>query len=145
MAEPGPAQKTDAMAFARISRASFPDAWPEAVFRAQLHRRETRAWVARDPETGVVAYVLGWRVLDEVQILSFAVDPSFRRRGVGRGLLDAYLSTLRAEGVRVVNLEVRASNRAAQVLYRNAGFRTDGERPRYYAGGEAALLLGADL
>jgi ribosomal-protein-alanine N-acetyltransferase len=102
-------------------------------------------WVARDPSAGVVGYAVGWRVLDEVQILSFAVDPDWRRLGIGRELLKALLSSLRGEGVGVVMLEVRASNLGAQALYREAGFKTNGERPRYYPGGESALLLGAEL
>jgi ribosomal-protein-alanine N-acetyltransferase len=89
--------------------------------------------------------VLGWCVVDEVQVLSLAVDPCWRRRGVGRRLLNAYLDTLRSEGVRQVTLEVRASNEAAHEFYREFGFEVQGERPRYYPGGESALLLGAEL
>jgi ribosomal-protein-alanine N-acetyltransferase len=135
----------DASAIARISRASFPDPWPETLFRNQLRRPETRAWVARDAEGSVVGYVVGSRVLDEVQVLSLAVDPPWRRRGVGRRLLTRYLETLRSEGIREVTLEVRASNGAAHEFYRAFGFEVQGERPRYYPGGETALLLGAEL
>jgi ribosomal-protein-alanine acetyltransferase len=135
----------DAPALARIASASFPDPWPELLFRTQLRRSQTRAWVARHTREGVVGYVLGHRVLDEVQLLSLAVDPSWRRRGIGRGLLDSYLATLRAEGVREITLEVRASNGPAHELYRDLGFEVQGERPRYYPGGESALLLGARL
>ncbi len=139
------ARPGDASAIARISRASFPDPWPEGLFHNQLRRRETRTWVARDARKGVVGYVLGWRVLDEVQVLSLAVDPSSRRRGVGRALLNAYLETLRSEGVREITLEVRASNSVAHEFYREFGFEVQGARPRYYPGGETAVLLGAQL
>lgn len=139
------ARSDDAAALARISRLSFLDPWPASVFRAELRRRETRAWVADDSEGAVVGYALGWRVLDEVQVLSLAVDPPCRGRGVARDLLGAYLQDLRREGVRTVQLEVRASNRPAQALYRDFGFDCRGERPCYYPGGESALLLGVEL
>jgi ribosomal-protein-alanine N-acetyltransferase len=59
--------------------------------------------------------------------------------------LNAYLDILRSEGVRQITLEVRASNDAAHEFYREFGFEVQGERPRYYPGGESALLLGAQL
>jgi ribosomal-protein-alanine N-acetyltransferase len=144
-AEAREAHPADAAALTRIARVSFPDPWPETVFRRELRRRETRAWVAGDPEGAVIGYVLGWCVLDEVQVLSLAVDPPWRGRGVARDLLAEYLRTLRSGGVRTVYLEVRASNRPAQALYRGFGFACQGERPRYYPGGESALLLGVQL
>jgi ribosomal-protein-alanine N-acetyltransferase len=144
-AEARAARPADAAALARISGVSFPDPWPEAVFRTELRRPETRAWVAAEPRDKVIAYVLGWRVLGEVQVLSLAVDLPWRGRGVARDLLLAYLRELRAEGVRGVQLEVRASNGAAQALYRELGFARRGERARYYPGGESALLLGVEL
>ncbi len=144
-AELGPARSADAAALARISRTSFSEAWPLAVFQRELRRPETRAWVAREPGGHVAAFVIGWRVREEIQVLSVAVVPRWRRRGLASRLLEAYFGSLQGEGVREATLEVRASNRAAKALYERLGFETFGERPRYYRGGEAALLLEARL
>ena len=129
---------------ANIAARSLPDPWPAAVFRRELERPMSRGRVALRGAS-CVAYVLGWRVLDEVQVLSLAVDPPWRRRGVGRRLLDEYLSELRGEGVQRVSLEVRASNGPAQELYRALGLHREGERPRYYGDGEDALIYGTLL
>ncbi len=129
---------------ANVAARSLPDPWPAAMFRRELERPMSRGRVALRGAS-CVAYVLGWRVLDEVQVLSLAVDPPWRRRGVGRQLLDDYLSELRGEGVRRVTLEVRASNRPAQELYRALGMSWEGQRRRYYGDGEDALLYGALL
>ncbi len=129
---------------ANVAARSLPDPWPAAVFRRELERPMSRGRVALRGAS-CVAYVLGWRVLDEVEVLSLAVDPPWRRRGVGRRLLDSYLSELRGEGVRRVTLEVRASNGPAQELYRALGMSWEGERRRYYGDGEDALLYGARL
>jgi ribosomal-protein-alanine N-acetyltransferase len=139
-----PAGPADAPELARIARASFPDPWSEAVLRAELARPTAVALVAR-AGGGVAGYALGWRVLDEVQLLSLAVAPEFRRHGVGRTLLARLLEDVRAAGVRRLTLEVRESNAAAQALYRGLGLVPEGARPRYYAGGETALLYGTRL
>ena len=87
----------------------------------------------------------GWRVLDEVEILSFAVDPAWRRSGVAARLLEDYLGSMQREKVRRVMLEVRESNTAARALYRSGGFEVEGSRREYYRDGETALLLGTSL
>jgi ribosomal-protein-alanine N-acetyltransferase len=48
--------------------------------------------------------------------------------------------------VRVASLEVRASNEAAQALYRKLGFHDVGRRPRYYGdNGEDAVLMDREM
>ncbi len=94
---------------------------------------------------GIAGYGLGWRTVDEVQILSFAVDPARRRRGVGSRLLGAYLERLRQGRARRVSLEVGVSNAAAPGLYSRLALVEQGRRPRSYPGGETALLYGAEL
>lgn len=95
----------------------------------------------------MVGYTVFQRILDEAELLNIRVAPAYRRRGVGRHLLAACLAEL--EGARYLHLEVRASNRAALALYREAGFVQVGIRRGYYplatGGREDALLLGLDL
>ena len=135
----------DAAALARIMRRSFAEGWSEDAFRKELARPATRARVAVASSEECVGYVLGWRVLDEVEILSFAVDPAWRRSGVATRLLEDYLDSMQREKVRRVMLEVRESNTAARALYRSGGFEVEGSRREYYRDGETALLLGTSL
>ena len=72
-------------------------------------------------------------VLDEVELLLLATLPAQRRRGVGGALLRAALAEAAGEGARVMHLEVRAGNTAAD-LYRAHGFAKVGERRGYYRG-----------
>lgn len=64
----------------------------------------------------------------EREILNLAVDPSRRRRGVARALLQVELGREKTQWF----LEVRASNRGAILLYQKAGFRMAGKREAYY-------------
>lgn len=60
------------------------------------------------------------------RILSIAVDPAFRGRGLGSALLQAALASLAKRGARRVRLEVRPENAAAVRMYEKAGFRRVG-------------------
>jgi [ribosomal protein S18]-alanine N-acetyltransferase len=81
-----------------------------------------------------------------VQILNVAVHPEEQRRGHGARLLRHILAEAKRGKARVLSLEVRVSNHAAQGLYRSFGFREVGIRPKYYAdNGEDALLMDLEL
>jgi ribosomal-protein-alanine N-acetyltransferase len=79
--------------------------------------------------------------LDEADIVTLAVSPQARRRGIARALLAAALADAHARGIVTVFLEVAETNSAAIGLYRSAGFEVAGLRPSYYADGAAALLM----
>jgi len=74
-------------------------------------------------------------------VASLAVEGAFRRRGIGRRLMDAALAHFARRGLTTVGLEVRQSNTAAQVLYGKLGFEPNGSIKRYYADGEDALRM----
>jgi ribosomal-protein-alanine N-acetyltransferase len=65
---------------------------------------------------------------DEGEILNLAVEPQFRRRGVGRILIETLLASSR----RAWFLEVREFNYAAINLYKTLGFLPTGRRENYY-------------
>ena len=87
-----------------------------------------------------------WCVADEAEIASVCVDPAYRRLGGGTKLLQTLLMQARLSGAQNVYLEVRASNRAAQKLYRGAGFECIGVRKRYYTNpSEDAVLMRCNI
>lgn len=51
-----------------------------------------------------------------------AVDPSFRRRGVGRRLVEAALSALRAAGIEKAHLFIFPANGAGKAFWRSVGW-----------------------
>ncbi len=54
------------------------------------------------------------------------VGEEFRRRGVGRALLDAAVREAEARGARRLTLRVLAPNEPARRLYESAGFVVEG-------------------
>ena len=79
---------------------------------------------------GTIAGFLVARALagDEHEILNVAVEPRFRRRGIARRLISELQVPYRGQ----VFLEVRASNTAAQNLYKSLGFQEVAVRHAYY-------------
>ena len=61
-----------------------------------------------------------------------SVLPEYRRRGIGRALVEALCAEARARGARLLHLEGRASNSPALALYEASGFVRDGVRPNFY-------------
>lgn len=80
-------------------------------------------------------------VAAEAEIIYLHTAGSFRRRGLGAYLLYRTLEELSSRGIQSMFLEVRKSNQAAIALYKRLGFLLFGERQRYYADGESALLM----
>jgi ribosomal-protein-alanine N-acetyltransferase len=138
------ARPDDAAAIAGVARASLPEAWSVASFRAALERPAVRALVAAKGDE-VVGFALAARAGEDAELLSVAVREGLRGVGLGRRLLESLFEGLRAAGALRVHLEVRGSNAVALALYESLGFRTARRRARYYRDGEDALELGVAL
>jgi ribosomal-protein-alanine N-acetyltransferase len=122
-----------------IHSTAFRRGWSSAEFEALLVQPGIYALLAlwRTPfrlpaPAGFILYRL---VRDQAEILSVAVVPDCRRRGVGRRLLEEALRHLYREGASAIHLEVEDTNLAALGLYRGLEFREAGMRPRYYQQG----------
>ncbi len=76
----------------------------------------------------------------------FGVDPVYRRRGIGRALMDELTQRARSGGLRTIVCETQSTNVPAIDFYRRVGFTLDGIDLTYYsnedvAEGEVALFM----
>ena len=93
-------------------------------------------------DDAIAAYGGMWLMVDEAHITTFAVDPAWRRQGIGERLLLAFLDIAIERDAHEATLEVRLSNLAARRLYEKYGFRPVGLRPNYYSDDrEDALIM----
>lgn len=80
-----------------------------------------------------VGFYLSRAILDEEELLLFAIHPSHRRRGFGDLLLQRMIADARRRGIVRLFLEMRRGN-PAESLYAAHHFRIIGIRPNYYRG-----------
>ena len=79
----------------------------------------------------LIGYVGAYTVCRETDIVTVAVAPDMRRRGVGKQLLATLIDALSGDSDALF-LEVRESNASARALYTGMGFAEVGKRRGYY-------------
>ena len=106
-----------------------PRPWTEAELAAFL--ADPLAFLLVEGDAG---FLLGRTVAGEAEVLTLAVAPEARRRGLGRRLVSRFLYQARLRGAETAFLEVAEDNAAAQALYARAGFVLSGRRRGYFRG-----------
>lgn len=133
-----------------IEQASFPTPFTLNLFKMELNLNVAHLYVARlkgnEGESPVVGYIDFWRVGPEAHVITIAVHPSFRKRGIASRLIEFMLEEGRRNDVETISLDVRPSNSAGLGLYQRFGFRQIGVRKGYYQDNdEDALVLSLPL
>jgi ribosomal-protein-alanine N-acetyltransferase len=127
-----------------IERRAFPTPWSLAMFVLELSKPSSICLAAAEDDGSRSGRLLGYticsRYADDWHVMNIAVDPPWRRRGIGSALLTALIE--RAGAGASYTLEVRPSNPGAIALYEQFGFRSAGVRARYYRDtGEDAVVM----
>jgi ribosomal-protein-alanine N-acetyltransferase len=137
----------DIEAVLAIEAASFSSPWSLRTFYHILAlENDFRAFIAVGSGAPLEDVILGYGAFfdlgEECHLISLAVHPDHRRRGVGGKLL-AHMTVLAWSGGAVrITLEVRLSNKAAAAFYEAHGFSPVAIRDRYYEDdGESALVM----
>jgi ribosomal-protein-alanine N-acetyltransferase len=94
-------------------------------------------------------YIVGfsgfWMMTGEAHIIAIGVRDDYRQLGIGEGLLISTIELAQISNTSIVTLEVRASNKIAQELYKKYRFQVVGRRLRYYSSdGEDAIIMSTD-
>ena len=133
-----PATPFHAEAMALLHARAFPpgERWGADAMALQLGQPGAFGFVAL--EGGMI---LARVAADEAEVLTLAVDPIARRRGIGRALVLGVLAEAARRGASALLLEVAETNRAACALYAQLGLQPVGRRRAYYRGGVDALIL----
>ncbi|MEP6871955.1 MAG: ribosomal protein S18-alanine N-acetyltransferase, partial [Anaerolineaceae bacterium] len=82
-----------------------------------------------------------WLMLDEAHVVTVAVRPERRRRGLGGLIVHGLLLVAHSQGMGIATLECRTSNLAARALYARYGFYEVGLRRRYYADNQEDAVI----
>ena len=144
----GLAHADDAATIAAMSRQLIEHglawSWNEERVARCLRNRDCVVLAARDRRR-----VIGFAIMEFYAIHAhlnlLAVQPGFRRQGVGRQLLEWLEASARTAGIFTVNLELRSTNDGARAFYEKLGFRSAGRKAAYYDGREDAVRMTHDL
>lgn len=90
----------------------------------------------------VVGYIIFWiRYEDEGHIISLAVDGKYRKKGIGKELVNYAINIFEKCSVREIKLEVRIKNEGARKFYIKMGFGEKEVLKKYYEDGEDAVIM----
>jgi ribosomal-protein-alanine N-acetyltransferase len=132
----------DGVECAALHAAAFAFPWPHDDIEALLLERTTVADGAFGSKTDdLQGFILCRLAADEAEILTIAVAPRKRRKGLAGRLLTASIARLTTLGAKTLFLEVEAENTAARALYKRFGFETVGERKSYYRKADGTTAL----
>ena len=114
-----------------IESKSFEFPWCEDDFIRCLRQRDVIGMVAEigDEIAGFMIYELH---KTRIHLLSFAVEPCFRRAKVGTAMIDKLVSKLHYQRRNRIMLEVRETNLPAQLFFRSQGFRAINTLKNFY-------------
>ncbi|MBQ8638388.1 MAG: ribosomal protein S18-alanine N-acetyltransferase [Lachnospiraceae bacterium] len=135
----------DIPAVAELEQVCFSEPWSQKSLKESLGNTNYRMLTAKmDGKT--IGYVSTYLVADELNIANLAVDPAYRRMGIGWALLLSTIHLAKQNRLSTIYLEVRVSNQAAIALYEKAEFERCGIRKNFYDNPkEDGMMMRLDL
>jgi ribosomal-protein-alanine N-acetyltransferase len=117
-----------------IHCAVFPKGW-NAQSMAETLAVPGTFWLLKEGGM-IIIRVAG----EQADLITLAVLPQFRRRGLGRELLRAAMAKAAGMNARQLFLEVEEHNTAARNLYEKLGFSEVSRRRGYYGDTDALVM-----
>lgn len=120
-----------------IEADSFSAGWPRTAYERELTMNQTAHYLVLEEFDAATPRIVGyagmWCLLDEAHVVTVAVAPVERGRGLGKLLVHGLVDRAVELGMTVATLECRVSNDVARALYRDYGFYEVGTRKAYYS------------
>lgn len=134
-----------------INRLCLPENYTDHFF-VDLHHRFPETFIVAEEDGNVVGYIMcrteksfsivGFQgLIKKGHIVSVAVLPEYRRKGLGQALACKAMEKMELYKVKQCYLEVRKSNTTAVALYKKLEFQISRTIRSYYADGEDAYLM----
>jgi ribosomal-protein-alanine N-acetyltransferase len=128
----------------KLNRRCFPlgDSYTRQTFTFLLSEPNGLGYCAITPDEKMVAFIVTMVNADGAgHITTLGVAPEHRRRGLAQDMLARAESELKKRLINLVRLEVRVSNTAAQMLYKNLGYSAVQRLSHYYVNGDDGFLM----
>ena len=123
-----------------MENSSFTDPYPHGLIDRLLRDCSDSFLVAESPPGTIVGYCVAAVMGRDAHLISLAVLPACRRRGIGEALMRRLFVCLSSR-VNKLRLEVKQGNGEAITLYESLGFRRLESIPNYYEDGATAVKM----
>jgi ribosomal-protein-alanine N-acetyltransferase len=139
----------------QINRETLPENYSDYFFM-DLYERFPETFIVAEEEGKIAGYIM-CRVevglsnfglgglIRKGHVVSIAVLPRFRRKGVAQSLLNTAMEGMRFYKAKQCYLEVRVTNDAGVALYKKLGFEVSRTVHGYYSDGEDAYVMSKKL
>ena len=139
----------------QINQTCLPENYTDLFF-VDLYRRSPETFIVAEENGHVAGYIMCrievglsnfglTGILKKGHVVSIAVMPEHRRKGVGKALVLKALDGMRGYGSKQCYLEVRVTNQEAISLYKKLGFEVARAIHGYYADGEDSFVMSVKL
>ncbi|MEZ5959672.1 MAG: GNAT family N-acetyltransferase [Hyphomonadaceae bacterium] len=118
---------------ASLHARAFPKPWSAQEIAKLMENQAVFALLHGNGATPN-GFVMAWAAAGDAELLTVAVVPEARRKGVGAALVTSAGVAALVRGAASMHLEVAEDNEAARLLYRKLGYEEAGRRHAYYAG-----------
>lgn len=122
---------------ATLHARAFAKGWSAVEIAKLMENNAVFTLVSRADEAQ--GFVMAWAAAGDAELLTVAVVPEARRKGVGATLVTAAGVVALARGAASMHLEVAEDNDAARALYAKLGYEEAGRRPAYYGGERGSI------
>jgi ribosomal-protein-alanine N-acetyltransferase len=145
----------DLQSVMQINRFCLPENYMDFFFM-DLHQRFPETFIVAEQDGKIVGYImcrievglasfgLGG-LIRKGHVVSIAVLPQGRRKGVAQALMTRAMDGMRHYKAKLCYLEVRVANEAGVALYKKLGFEVSRIFHGYYSDGEDAYVMSKNL
>jgi ribosomal-protein-alanine N-acetyltransferase len=138
-----------------INSVCLPENYTDYFF-IDLYQRFPETFIVAEENGEIVGYIMcrvelglsnfGFSgVIKKGHVVSVAVLPQYRRKGIGQALITEAMAGMRVYNAKQCFLEVRVTNTPAIDLYKKLGFQVTRTIHGYYADGEDAYVMSRKL
>lgn len=140
----------DSQSFAVLDRLCFDErlAYSEEMFRELLSAKNVQSAVAVSSSDQMTGFAILMTMFGRIQyghLITIDVHPQFRRKGIGRLLIENMESTSIKKGLLKIILEVYTQNREALRFYGSLNYQVLGTIPDYYGPRQDAYIMIKEL
>jgi [ribosomal protein S18]-alanine N-acetyltransferase len=124
-----------------IENASFAsDVFSKNIF-LNLYRKCSNLFIIAEISKIIAGYMITCNLYRKWKVISIAIDPIYRCKGIGSYLANTTFDQLKASSAKSIELEVRITNTEGICFWKSLGFLPLKIIPNYYHNGKDALIM----